>query len=427
MKFRITPSRLFLALSGALAAVSVVGSWIGNHYLNVPVSEVLSANAVEGCNRATAEGIGHHCFLDYYDGAITNVYPPVARWVFQPFLVLERISGSAQLGLYVWLTICSIALLTPVWWATRYEFKLRWPLIVLTVSSSAFAGPLDRGNSVALTVPLLLLFSIGVLRNMSCATTVGFVGAAIVKPQFALLLLVPLVLRRWKPLGLSALLLVVAQVLGFVVGKGDSISQMRQFLEVNLSRSTEAMVYDTSNISFSQTIHEVFRLSGRFLGVESRLTDFEQQYRFELSLVVLVAIVVSMAIHARRGNIALVTISGLLISSTWVGMSYYYYQSFAVVVAALLLRDPRKPATRCGVMDERPGVPLRLSALLIVVATSNSMFNLPIDASVFGWYLGDSASVSEVTSVSRTLTTPLWLLATGVSMFGWRRRSAAVA
>ncbi len=427
MKFRTTPSRLFLALSGALAAVSVVGSWIGNHYLNVPVSEVLSANAVEGCNRATAEGIGHHCFLDYYDGAITNVYPPIARWVFQPFLVLEQVSGSAKLGLYVWLIICSVALLTPMWWATRYENKLRWPLVVLTVSSSAFAGPLDRGNSIALTVPLLLLFSIGVLRNVSFATTVGVVGSAIIKPQFALLLLVPFVLRRWRTLAISALSLLVAQVLGFAAGKGGVISQMRQFLQVNLSRSTEAMVYDTSNISFSQTIHEVFRLLGRFLGMESRLTDFEQQYRFELSLVVLFAIVVSMAMHARRGNIALVTVSGLLISSTWVGMSYYYYQSFAIVVAALLLRDPRTPASRCGVMDEQSGAPFRLSALLIVVATSNSMFNLPIDASVFGWYLGDSGSVSEVTSVSRTLTTPLWLLAVGVSMFGWRRRSTAVS
>lgn len=427
MKLRTTPSRLFLALSGTLAVASVIGSWIGNHYLNVPVSEILSANAVEGCNRATAEGIGHHCFLDYYDGAITAVYPPISRWVFQPFLVLEHISGSAKLGLYVWLVVCAISMLSPMWWATRDENKLRWPLLVLTVSSSAFAGPLDRGNSIALTVPFLLSFSIGTVRNVTFATTIGVVGASIIKPQFALLLLVPFVLCRWRSLAVSCGALFIAQVVGFAAANGDAMSQVRQFLKVNLSRSTEAMVYDTSNISFSQTFQELFRLVGRWIGKENILTSFEQNYRFELSLVLLFVIAVTMAIHARRENVELVTISGLLVSSTSVGMSYYYYQSFALVVAALLLRDPRNSVNRRGILDKPAGTAFHMTAFLTVVATSNTMFNLPIDASVLGWYLDDNGSVAEVTSVSRTLTIPLWLLAIAASMFGWRRRSAAVA
>jgi hypothetical protein len=156
------------------------------------------------------------------------------------------------------------------------------------------------------------------------------------------------------------------------------------------------------------------------------LIDFEQNYRFELSVAVLVVMAVSMWSHARKGDIALVTISALLVSSTWVGMSYYYYQSFAIVVGALLLRDPGRLTARLGVLDKSSSGHGRISAFLIVAATSNTMFNLPIDSSLFGWYVGDDGSISEVTSISRTFTIPLWMLAIAVSNLGWRRRSVAV-
>jgi hypothetical protein len=71
----------------------------------------------------------------------------------------------------------------------------------------------------------------------------GIVFAAVIKPQFALLLIAPLVLRRWKATLVTGASLVVAQGVGFVASAGDTTSKISEFIDVNLSRSTETMVY----------------------------------------------------------------------------------------------------------------------------------------------------------------------------------------
>ena len=425
MKIRTSGSRTFLAVAGALAIISIVGSWIGNHYLTVRVSEVLSAEPLELCKYPGDQGIGTHCFLDYYEGEFADNYPPASKWIFQPFVAIEKVTGSALTALYVWLIASALALLAPLWWATRRQPTLRWPVLVLAVASSAFAGPLDRGNSVAFVVPFLLLFAVGTLRAVPSLAITGIVGAAIIKPQYAVLLIVPVVLGRWREFLRSLIGIGVIQSVGFALGDAGFIEEARQFVRASLNRSTEYAVFDSSNVSFSQTLHDIARLTQGWLGWGTRLTDFEYANR---NVIVLVVLLVSLAVarvaaHQRRND--LVVIIGLVVASLCVGTTYYYYQCYVLVVAALIIRDPRVVDGRRGVLDTAGRT--SLSNALLTVAAASTMFNLPIDSAYFGWYTNEMGVVVEATSVSRSFTVPLWVVAIGAVLAGWRRRSAAVA
>lgn len=425
MKFRTTGSRMFLAVAAVLGIVSLVGSWIGSHYLTVRASEVLSAEPLELCKYPGDEGIGTHCFLDYYEGEFAQNYPPASKWIFQPFVAIEKVTGSALTALYVWLIASALALLTPLWWATRRQPALRWPLLVLGVASSAFAGPLDRGNSVAFVVPFLLVFAVGTLRSIPAMAITGIVGAAVIKPQYAVLLIVPFVLGRWREVGRSLLGIGVIQGVGFAFGEAGFVDEARQFVRASLNRSTEYAVFDSSNVSFSQTLHDIARLTQGWLGWGTRLTDFEYENRNTIVLLVLLVSTAVARVAARRSRNDLVVIIGLVVASLCVGTTYYYYQCFVFVVAALITRDPRVLEGSRGILD----APNRTSTstALLTVAAASTMFNLPIDSSYFGWYTNEMGVVIEATSVSRSFTVPLWITAIAAVLTGWRRRSAAVA
>jgi hypothetical protein len=425
MKIRTSGLRTFLAVAGVLAIISLVGGWIGNHYLNVPVSELLSADAYEPCTTPNGESLGEHCFLDYYEGEFADNYPPASKWIFQPFVAIEKVTGSALTALYVWLIASALALLAPLWWATRRQPTLRWPILVLAVASSAFAGPLDRGNSVAFVVPFLLLFAVGTLRALPSLAITGIVGAAILKPQYAVLLIVPIVLGRWREFFRSLIGIGVIQGVGFALGDAGFIEEARQFVRASLNRSTEYAVFDSSNVSFSQTLHDIARLTQGWLGWGTRLTDFEYANRNVIVLFVLLAslAVARVAAHQRRND--LVVIIGLVVASLCVGTTYYYYQCFVLVIAALIIRDPRVVEGGRGILDSAGRT--SLSNTLLAVAAASTMFNLPIDSAYFGWYTNEMGVVVEATSVSRSFTVPLWVVAIGAVLAGWRRRSAAVA
>ena len=66
------------------------------------------------------------------------------------------------------------------------------------------------------------------------------------------------------------------------------------------------------------------------------------------------------------------------------------------------------------------------AAALLTAAAASTMFNLPIDSAYFGWYTNEMGVVVEATSISRSFTVPLWVIAIGCVLSGWRRRSAAV-
>ena len=425
MKIRTTGSRTFLAVAGVLAIISLVGSWIGSHYLTVRVSEVLSAEPLELCKYPGDEGIGTHCFLDYYEGEFASNYPPASKWIFQPFVAIEKVTGSALTALYVWLIASALALLAPLWWATRRQPMLRWPILVLAVASSAFAGPLDRGNSVAFVLPFLLAFAIGTLRAVPAMAITGIIGAAVIKPQYAVLLIVPFVLRRWRELVRSLAGIGAIQGVGFALGDMGFIEEARQFMRASLNRSTEYAVFDSSNVSFSQTLHDIARLTQGWMGWGTRLTDFEYANRNVIVLVVLLASVGVAWAAARQRRNDLVVIIGLVVASLCVGTTYYYYQCFVFVVVALIIRDPRVVDGRRGTLDTAGRT--SLSNTLLAVAAASTMFNLPIDSAYFGWYTNEMGVVIEATSISRSLTVPLWVVAIGAVLAGWRRRPAAVA
>jgi hypothetical protein len=424
MKIRLPASRIFLAVAGAFAIVSVVGSWIGNHYLTVRVSEVLSAEPLELCKYPGDVGIGTHCFLDYYEGEFAANYPPASKWVFKPFVAIEKLTGSSLIGLYSWLVASALALLAPLWWATRRQGSLRWPVLVLAVASSAFAGPLDRGNSVAFVVPFLLAFAAGTLRTVPAMAVTGIVGAAVIKPQYAVLLIVPFVLGRWRELLRSLVGIGAIHCVGFALGEGGFVNQARRFMDASLNRSTEYAVFDSSNVSFSQTLHDVARLIQSWLGWGTRLTDIEYAHRNTIALVVLFASVVIAFVAARQRRNEIVVVIGLVAASLFVGTTYYYYQCFVLVVAALIIRDPRVVDEGRGVFDTAGRT--SASTALLTAAAASTMFNLPIDSAYFGWYTNEMGVVVEATSISRSFTVPLWVIAIGCVLSGWRRRSAAV-
>jgi hypothetical protein len=197
-----------LALSGSfVAALALLGSYIPEY------RAVALFWAGDGwC--AGYEPVGAHCFGDYglpmLKSSSSNPWSPgtdpvfpyhatLLLW-FRLFLWISvALTPNAALGVY--LVVLLLATSLPGLWALR---RLGWirgtvTFVATTLLAFPFLLVMDRGSSVGLAVPGLLICAIGFVEKRPWWVFAGVLVASSVRPQFLLLAVLLLLLgAKWR-------------------------------------------------------------------------------------------------------------------------------------------------------------------------------------------------------------------------------------
>jgi hypothetical protein len=267
MKFARNSSSIATFLTGL--CLSSFGLWIYlSSYFDIRILESISFFAQDGHCDPSNQGLGAHCFGDYYhplnaakqtfpwDGYIP--YPAAPLSLFKPFAIIENLTNSSRFALAVYMTILTISVAVPsIWVSKKADLTLGTTIFVLSGPFS-FAGMivLDRGNLVGLLSPILLLFLIGLKNTNINQIHLAIIASAAIKPQFAMLAIVFLLINQGRSFLLSVRLLVLSQLLPFLFWPrnfpSNIFTSLRMLLDFNSYGDSETLW--PSEISLNKAI-----------------------------------------------------------------------------------------------------------------------------------------------------------------------------
>jgi hypothetical protein len=251
----------------ALAASSsaLLPSW-----LNYKTSEALSFGVNDGwCNPST-QGIGKHCFGDFYYPLFLsqqsnpwsdtpNPYPPLALYLYKPFSLIEDYFGS-RCALFSYLAMILVAILIPLIHAS-IKLKLSESNILIlslvTLGSAPILIVFDRGNSAILLLPLLYFVTLQ-LKNENWSRAMNLILlCSLIRPQFVLLFLIFILSGKLRK-SLEALILTsLGLVISFIIYPHNVIRNLNDWVLQVISYQdygTQGSMYPV-NISMTNTIN----------------------------------------------------------------------------------------------------------------------------------------------------------------------------
>ncbi len=415
-------STVFVAMSVVMAGISYAYLWFNSYYYGRPVSEIVSFKVVDGWCPAPGSGFGGHCFGDYYSPVsalgIKNpweagyAYLPLSTVLFRPFHFLSQLFGNPRVGLSLYLLCGSAALLSIAFWASKKSGLERVHfLLIFGVLATPVIQAFDRGNSIMFMAPLMLGFAVCFYREKWTPLLIFVVLAVALKPQFMFLFLPFWAHRKWRHLFKGVATVLALNLLGFVLFTESPFKVMKQWYSFN-SRYNASLITNqisNANVSIQQGLLDLTTIYDRqVLDGRPVVSLFVYNHSSLITLLALSGLIVALFFFGKKSSKLHVVIVSLVSSSLLVGVSWMYYQVFALVIAALLVRHPIDDENKSyrGVLDSKANDYLDLLIkIVIAMATLNSCFNLPIEASVL-----PIDYVAPLSSISRVFVAPLWTL-----------------
>lgn len=346
---RAPTSEIFLTLLFLLNVFLVLSSVIAESYYNL----VSVGSGFDGWCDKNILGVGVHCFSDFtlpamivaepnpWNSQYVNGqnYPAAALLVPGAFVLVGKILGNPQFGLVSYIISMIICLALPAIWATKNrELSFR---VVFVASAGALSVPaimaIDRGNSVGFVVPVLLLFLVSIERKNDALIALSIVVATIVKPQFFILILLPLALGRFKATVYAAVGVLLSQFLAFLFWPRDFPFTIGSAIKNTLSYggTPELDSRYPTNGSIVSGIYEAASSLG--------LANLAGQIQLNQTAITLSLVAIFFAwVHLTRKKTPVIipAVFSIFFASTFVPVSWGYYLVFAIPVAAVLLRDP---------------------------------------------------------------------------------------
>lgn len=380
-----------LALIGALQLVLLIQSMTMFGYLGVNPIASLSYFANDShCQVLRGEGIGTHCFGDYafVRNAILDgnpweepalPYPAASLFPFFFGLVAETIFGSFNSGLFFYLGLLALAVSTP--WIVLFltNSNLSWSTRIL---SSLVIGPLslpalitlDRGNSIGFVLPALLFFSMGVLARSPVVAATGIVIAIVVKPQFALLLLIFIAMKKWSFFWFGMIISLILQGAAYAAFQIESLLSnflltLRNVASFSGSQP-EATLYPI-NVSLFRPISELVSL-------------FEFSFATKFFLPVwggfLAATILLLVFLSGKGKISLATtgLSLLVLASLSTPVTWGYYLVFSQAGLFIVLAKAGFEGVNGGRAGQKRSLDVVDLAWLTAISFSLTSLLLPI-------------------------------------------------
>jgi hypothetical protein len=206
----IFSQRVLTYLILAYCASSAISLFLSS-YFNYNLTESLIFNVNDGWCNPKVDGIGNHCFGDFYqfmNGDFNNAwtekktaYSALGVLYFLPFKLFITHFGATKIALIIHLSILLFCIIFPVLHLKLSQQIKKGTEIKSLGSAILLSAPalmaFDRGNNVVLCVPFLYLYFLKTIERKKSAPIYGIVLVAL-RPQFALFVLFPLFRKNWK-------------------------------------------------------------------------------------------------------------------------------------------------------------------------------------------------------------------------------------
>lgn len=350
--FEKWPLRL-LAMMSVLLCVAAARAYIGIFYWNQPIDEWLSWKAQDPPFLASGSEVrpimGNHFFgdfqevrswgflirqnLDPYNFDVS--YPPLAVLVGYPSSLLPT-----SLAYAVFVILPSAMLLCALAYLLR---GLSTPLKLITLAlvayiTTPFLSTLDRGNIQSLTNVLIAVSFLFAVRGRFrlASVTLGF--AIAVDLSTVVLLLIPLLHKRWSLAISAAATAIATSVAAIVMLPGnDFASLMNLTANVQAAVSSAYLPWDSSALGLLRNL----RTDPQNSFSESRISDLTIWLSISALYVAMVAIIIS------RRRVPQWLWGGLILAGMQVlaPSSYQYGKSWAIFAAVWFVVRNFSPGT----------------------------------------------------------------------------------
>lgn len=347
-------SYLLVGLAFAVPTWFVLSSYFS---VDVPASLIFFGN--DGWCDPSSSGLGVHCFGDFNERFMIDPTQPLP-WPnnlemspIGPFITwsadfFARIV-EPKFVLFGIASVYAFALLVPAYFASRGR-NFRDAILVFVLIgplSYPFIISMDRLNNLALVVPFLLLFTFGLIRDKSSLTLFASIACIAVKPQFVLLVLAPLALRRWK-LAIKVLVIgtVVDLFLIVTAGLGD-FGRVKEYISASLNYGQGLYSIYSDFPPNAALIRAIFFFTqyldgpaGFIAGKPISLSGLIDKYSPLIQLCILLLVAIGFVLNGRRLSPIWIGISSLIASALLVG-DYVapYYLAISLPIAAIVFGD----------------------------------------------------------------------------------------
>lgn len=300
--------------------------------------------------------IGRHCFNDYSMFALVGVLPnpwepyktayPAGGLV--PLMIFASPAAwlhAPRLGLIGYLCALTTAVFTPAVWAARGARGLERLMVFVALGAAAIPAwmTIDRGNSAGFVVPIGLVFLVALSRQRWSLVAIMVVLAALVKPQFAVLVVALFAARQWRMGGIALGGVVISNLAAYLLWPRDFPATIVESIHNARDYGTSfPMLVGVNNVSFANGVllipDHVMRLKIGYVPA-----NFLTGPRLMIGSVVLAVVAVYIVALGRRISPVMAGIALLATASLFPPMTGRYYLAFVLPVAAVITRDPDGP------------------------------------------------------------------------------------
>ena len=332
------------ALALAMSIKSLFPDW-----LSYSASEALSLSPNDGHCNPSSEGIGVHCFGDFFYtlqyaisdnpwGGDINPYPPISLLLFKPFALLRVEFPNTHVTLYLYLVLVILGV-TAAAFFLKHKLKLqslqKVILVVLVITSGPILYAIDRGSNQIFLFPLMVMFVYNILKGK---IQVGFLCGIImtaIKPQMIILGLLFLVIRDFRILAKWLITNSLIFIFSFTLYSGSVLVNFRNYLNQleafqNYSQSP-AGALSPPNLSLGNTVAIFENILSIWLGGKKSLTG-QGYYSPWVTVIFLLVVIYILSKYPskeiRIEHLILVTVLIIILPN----VSYGYYSLLLVPV-----------------------------------------------------------------------------------------------
>jgi hypothetical protein len=331
-----------LTILTILVGISFLAILVLGSYFDRPITQALSFDIEDGQCEPSTQGVGVHCFGDYQ---LPNIYlnePNLwEEMQYSPTALIPHILANETSKIFgertilvIYLALLACALMTPSFLVTRKSARngRRYiPLLLIGVATIPFIFTVDRGNSVGFVVPLLVVFAFRLREKPDWTVTAAIIGAAAIRPQFALLAIGLIAFGQLRQFATTAVGSILINIAPFLLVRGnikENISNWFANILDYQEYSSFNEIYPVK-LSISQTLFNIFDFTNNQGGKE-----FVEQQTSLISIAALLTICVLVFTIRKKMSPPLAIVISLISPTLLTSSSFGYYSIFVLVIAA---------------------------------------------------------------------------------------------
>lgn len=406
-------SLLLLGLTLGLV-LSVLLFWILTSYYRVDVPASLFAGGNDGWCKPPTESIGIHCFGDFNERVgLPAGHPQKGLIETSPIGPIITTIGNLlsdlttpRIALMVFLILYTICAVTPIAVETRRRPRTEQVqlTLLLAVGTYPFIMVLDRGQSLALAIPLMYLYLRAVHHENFKLMTMSIVALSCIRPVFIGLSLMVLLLGRPRRF-ITTLTLSVSFPIALLVLTGSGrFTRVRDWFETSRIYVGSFREVNTPNNPNASIGAALYALVDFFAHLPSQI-QFDQRLhaaQYAHKVAAILALLLLIGLFVVRQHVAPIMSGLLLLIVLSLAIGKYvapYYLVFVLAFCPLLI-------SQSTVWFIKLGLASKVTLFLALLATCSPAI-IPILPP--NWYeLQSTGNLIHVRTLNTTIAVTLW-------------------